>query len=52
MRKKLATFSISVVLTAGIATTAYAGWEQDGSQWKYRNDNVISFCENTDQTYD
>ncbi len=38
MRKQVLTVFMAGVLTASISMTALAGWEQEGTNWKY-NDN-------------
>ncbi len=40
MKKKLLMAAMSTILIIGSATTSFAGqWVQEGSNWKYRNDN-------------
>lgn len=40
MKKKLLTAVMTAIFIIGSATTSFAGqWIQDGSNWKYRNDN-------------
>jgi len=43
MRRKTMTLVAAALMAACMATTAYAGWEQNGTQWKYKNtDNSYS----------
>lgn len=37
-KKKTAALTIAVILAASTTMTPFAGWEQEGTNWKY-NDN-------------
>lgn len=39
MKKKMTMLAATAIFTAAMATTAYAGWEQDGTAWKYKNED-------------
>ena len=47
MTKKLVTMGIALCLSVASTMTAFAGWEQTGTTWKYKDDSTGTYLVNS-----